>query len=75
MAQVPWQLLFPGAVHQEATQRSDDLGGVFLNFGHDLNGFTLGLGSGKVMTQLILSQETSVDLFPFRLPKSSIGIT
>lgn len=43
-------------------------GGVFLSFGHDLDGFTLGLGSGKVMSELILGEEPSVDMSPFRLP-------
>ena len=42
-------------------------GGVFLNFGHYLDGFTLGPGSGKVMSELIRGVETSIDLTPFEL--------
>ena len=48
--------------------RVDDLGSVFLSFRQDLNGFTLGLGSSKVMAELILGEEPSVDMSPFRLP-------
>lgn len=43
--------------------------GVFLNFGHDLDGFTLGLGSGKVMAELVLGEQPSIDMSPFRLPQ------
>ncbi|KAK0646759.1 FAD dependent oxidoreductase [Cercophora newfieldiana] len=41
---------------------------VFLSFGHDLDGFTLGLGSGKVMAELLLAEESSIDMSPFKLP-------
>lgn len=42
--------------------------GVYLSFGHDLDGFTLGLGSGKVLTELVLGREPSINLSPFGLP-------
>ncbi len=62
MARVPGNLIFRG---QEAM---DENCGIFLNFGHNLDGFTLGLGSGSVMEELILGKEVSIDLSPFGLP-------
>ncbi|KAK2595263.1 hypothetical protein QQS21_007050 [Conoideocrella luteorostrata] len=56
---LPEALLFPEANLGAKTTRERE-GGVYLNFGHDLNGFTLGLGSGKVMAELILGHQTSV---------------
>ncbi|KAF2835998.1 hypothetical protein M501DRAFT_1019216 [Patellaria atrata CBS 101060] len=43
--------------------------GVFLNLGHHLDGFTLGLSSGKVMNELVFGQKTSVDVTPSGFPK------
>lgn len=64
MARVPWSLLFQG-------EDEGNKGGIYLNFGHGLDGFTLGLGSGKVMSELILGEKTSVDLSPFGLLDTS----
>ncbi|KAK3944661.1 FAD dependent oxidoreductase [Diplogelasinospora grovesii] len=66
MTKVPWNILFPDS--EEGLQDKDPDGGVFMNFGHDLDGFTLGLGSGKVMAELILGRQPSVNLSPFGLP-------
>lgn len=49
---------------------SDMAGGVFVNTGHYLDGFALGLASGKVISELIAGQSPSVDLSNFGFPKA-----
>lgn len=63
MDKVPPELL----ISSQGCSKGSDLG-VFISFGHDLDGFTLGLGSGKVVTELVLGEESSIDMSPFRLP-------
>jgi glycine/D-amino acid oxidase-like deaminating enzyme len=63
MDRVPPELL----ISLQRCSKGSDLG-VFLSFGHDLDGFTLGLGSGKVVAELVLGEESSIDMSPFRLP-------
>lgn len=43
----------------------DAQGGVFVNAGHFTDGLTLGLGSGKVMSEIIEGRETSIDVSAF----------
>lgn len=49
---------------------SDMAGGVFVNTGHYLDGFALGLASGKAVSELIAGQSPSVDLSNFGFPKA-----
>lgn len=60
-----WNDLFPS----DTDESKHHSGGVFLNLGQYLDGYTLGPGSGKVMSELIGGKEPSVDLSPFSLPK------
>lgn len=48
MNRVPPELL----TSLQRCSKGSDLG-AFLSFGHDLDGFTLGLGSGKVVAELV----------------------
>lgn len=57
IARVPKAKLFPASSDKEW-----DKGGVFLNVGHGSDGITLGPGSGKVMSELILGVEPSVNI-------------
>jgi glycine/D-amino acid oxidase-like deaminating enzyme len=50
---------------------SKTIGGVFLNVGHYLDGLAVGLGSGKVMAELILGKEPSVDTSHFDLASAA----
>jgi glycine/D-amino acid oxidase-like deaminating enzyme len=64
ITKVGWNSLF-----QAGFNVNDSLPGtVFANFGHHLDGFTLSLGSGLVLSELILGKEPSVDLSPFQMP-------
>lgn len=60
ISQVPGPMISTDNVRSEAS-------GVFINWGHGSYGLTLGMGSGKVMSQLICGQEPDVDLRPFTL--------
>ncbi|KAF2809093.1 FAD dependent oxidoreductase [Mytilinidion resinicola] len=60
---IPWKELFPSVALSSAPSR----GGLFFNFGHYLDGFTLGPGSGKVLTAMIRGKKTSIDTGPFTL--------
>lgn len=64
ITKVAWNRLFL----KENLPAQDTSGGVFLNVGQYLDGFTLGLASGKVMSELIRREKTSVELAPFELP-------
>ncbi|KAH6976531.1 hypothetical protein BKA56DRAFT_589745 [Ilyonectria sp. MPI-CAGE-AT-0026] len=46
------------------------VGGLFINTGHHSDGLTLSLGSGKVMGELLLGQEPSVDISGLGLPQN-----
>jgi len=46
-------------------------GNVFLCWGHGSWGLTLGPGTGKLMSQLILGEPTDLDLSPFRIPETT----
>lgn len=46
------------------------VGGLFVNTGHHSDGLTLSLGSGKVMGELLLGQEPSVDISGLGLPQN-----
>jgi glycine/D-amino acid oxidase-like deaminating enzyme len=65
ITKVNWVDLFPG----KFVDSGNTSGGVFLNFGHWLDGFTLAPGSGLLMSQLIRHAPTSIDLTPFALPE------
>lgn len=41
------------------------LGGLYINTGHNSDGVTLGPGSGKVMSELLLGQKPSVSVSAF----------
>lgn len=56
-----WGDVFPSGGDGQPT------GGVFLNFGHYLDGVTLGPGSGKLMSEIIRGVETSIDTTAFDL--------
>lgn len=71
MAKVPWDLL---SSDSGSSRHPESPNGIYLNFGHDLDGFTLSLGSGKVMAELIQGQEPSIDLSPFKLPQASHSV-
>ena len=45
-------------------------GNVFLCWGHGSWGLTLGPGTGKLMSQLILGGPTDLDLSPFQIPET-----
>lgn len=56
ITKVPWsQLGF-------RSTRNSPCGGVYINTGHNSDGMTLGPGSGKVMSELLLGQPTSVSI-------------
>ncbi|KAL9124675.1 MAG: hypothetical protein Q9217_006020 [Psora testacea] len=57
IAKVPKTKLFPSTSGKEWEK-----GGVFLNVGHGSDGITLGPGSGKVMSELIMGVRPSVDI-------------
>jgi glycine/D-amino acid oxidase-like deaminating enzyme len=42
--------------------------GVYINSGHGRYGVTLGLGSGKLMAQVILGKKTDIEISPMGLP-------
>ncbi|KAH7320757.1 FAD dependent oxidoreductase [Stachybotrys elegans] len=46
------------------------VGGLFINTGHHSDGLTLSLGSGKVMGELLLGREPSVDISGLGLPQT-----
>ncbi|KAL8895332.1 MAG: hypothetical protein Q9207_008214 [Kuettlingeria erythrocarpa] len=56
-----WRDVYPSGGDGQLT------GGVFLNLGHYLDGFTLGPGSGKLMSEIIRGVETSIDPTAFDL--------
>lgn len=62
VSKVAWDQLFPG--HKMPVEHKTC--GVFLDVRQYLDGFTLGPGSGKVMSELIRGEESSVDLAPFK---------
>ena len=45
-------------------------GNVFLCWGHGSWGLTLGPGTGKLMSQLMLGEPTDLDLSPFQIPET-----
>ncbi|KAI4689369.1 uncharacterized protein J4E88_002721 [Alternaria novae-zelandiae] len=45
-------------------------GNVFLCWGHGSWGLTLGPGTGKLMSQMILGEPTDLDLSPFQIPET-----
>jgi len=52
--------------------RADERGGnVFLCWVHGSWGLTLGPGTGKLMSQLILGEPTDLDLSPFQIPETT----
>ncbi|KAL8745703.1 MAG: hypothetical protein Q9184_007839 [Pyrenodesmia sp. 2 TL-2023] len=45
---------------------------VYINSGHGSYGVTLGMGSGKIMSQLVLGEEPSVNLTKMGIPQTNI---
>lgn len=65
MSQVPstWLGLENNGIHH----RGDQKGGVYVMGGHGYWGVAASLGSGKLMAQLLLGQETDIDISEFCL--------
>ena len=62
----------PDALSYHSGLHADGRGGnVFLCWGHGSWGLTLGPGTGKLMSQLILGEPTDLDLSPFRIPETT----
>jgi len=65
VAKVDWELLGMSDNYKEEGDPDDsrcNSGGLFLNTAHFDDGVTLSLGSGKVMSELLLGLSPSVDL-------------
>jgi len=54
--------------HHNGLHADGGRGNVFLCWGHGSWGLTLGPGTGKLMSQLILGEQTDLDLSPFQIP-------
>ncbi|KAL3479804.1 FAD dependent oxidoreductase [Aspergillus californicus] len=78
ITRVKWSLLGGGDIQQQQQQQagccpprrlplSPVIGGLYINTGHNSDGVTLGPGSGKLMSELILGRETSVPSADFGL--------
>ena len=52
-------------------EESPIAGGIYINTGHSSDGITLGLGSGKVASDLILGRTPSIDISNLGLPTGS----
>ena len=66
MARVePDKLSHHSGLHAEGRR-----GNVVLCWGHGSWGLTLGPGTGKLMSQLILGEPTGLDLSPFWIPET-----
>ena len=76
ITKVDWDLLSRDntlASSPEPLNSEDSLiaGGLIINTGHSSDGITLGLGSGKVASELILGKMPSVDISSLGLPEGS----
>jgi len=76
ITKVDWSLLTEKVPSTPSTGRAtsqDSLiaGGLIINTGHSSDGITLGLGSGKVASDLVLGRKPSVDISGLGLPKGS----
>ena len=57
--------------HHSGLHAEGRRGNVFLCWGHGSWGLTLGPGTGKLMSQLILGEPTDLDLSPFQIPETT----
>jgi glycine/D-amino acid oxidase-like deaminating enzyme len=48
-------------------------GGVFISSGHGKYSITLGLGSGRLMSQIIIGEPTDIDVSSLGLPSSGVN--
>lgn len=73
IAKVSWEMLGNSKLESEAHcssfkfNNSPVIGGLYLNTGHNSDGVTLGPGSGKVMSELLLGHTLSVSISNFGL--------
>lgn len=67
--------LLPIISSVKAEDLSDDVGsssdssGVFVSWGHGSYGLTLGMGTGKILSQLVLGEETDIDISLFDITR------
>ena len=65
IAKVPMHELYPHAISRldlHPYYRSDKTGGLFVSTGHNSDGVTIAPGSGKVMAELLLGMEPSINI-------------
>lgn len=60
----PWMLTSESKTGNDTGNRSS---GLFVCWGHGSYGLTLGMGSGRLMSQLMSGKEPDIDLTPFSL--------
>lgn len=73
ITKVDWDLLSEDSTSAASSKPSDlkeslIAGGLIINTGHSSDGITLGLGSGKVASELVLGKTPSVDISKLGLP-------
>lgn len=65
----------PSSVLNNTSEGADGKGssasGIFVCWGHGSYGLTLGMGSGRLISQLMLGKQTDIDLRPFLLDRTS----
>ncbi|KAM3072010.1 hypothetical protein ACMFMG_008476 [Clarireedia jacksonii] len=63
MARIPDAMLSKDAIYQDPERQGAD--GVFICWGHGRRGITLGMGSGKLMSQIMKGGGTDIDVSKF----------
>ncbi|KAF2115820.1 hypothetical protein BDV96DRAFT_599379 [Lophiotrema nucula] len=76
ITKLDWELLSKDSTSCPSPSSSNEgdsliAGGLIINTGHSSDGITLGLGSGKIASELVLGQTPSIDISSLGLPESA----